>query len=325
MASAGKKTKGKQKIEIRKIENEEDRLITFSKRRSGIIKKSSELVTLCGTEICFVVFSPSGKAFSFGHPSVDLVLNRFLAPQNQPHDDNSNLFVEANRKMKIDELNKQYNDLVIHLEEVIEKGQVLDQRNFGLKGRGWWERPTEQLNLEELRQMVGKLNELRNHSISKLREKLAASAAAAADAPHPLMMMPTPGLAPAMMNPSYQMMNDPYYGTNIGDDMILGAGTSSFVPGSSYGVPNPTLMNPTHHQMLSNPYETTIGRAVQGAGPSTFVPGPSYGIPPAPGMMNPALQMMNNPYGANIGNQGAGPSSSAPRPSYGIPPPESSE
>lgn len=219
--------------------------------------------------------------------------------------------------MKIDELNKQYNDLVIHLEEMIEKGKVLDQRNFGLKGRGWWERPTEQLNLEELQQMAGKLNELRNHAISKLREKLAASAAAAADVPHPLMMMPTPGLAPAMMNPSYQMMNDPYYGINIGDDMILGAGTSSFVSGSSYDIPNPTLMTPTHHQMLSNPYETNIGQAVQGAGPSTFVPGPSYGIPPAPGMMNP--------YGANIGSQGAGPSSSAPRPSYGIPPPESSE
>ncbi|ESR34579.1 hypothetical protein CICLE_v10007090mg [Citrus x clementina] len=37
---AGKKTKRRQKIEMKKIENEDDRLITFSKRGSGIYKKA---------------------------------------------------------------------------------------------------------------------------------------------------------------------------------------------------------------------------------------------------------------------------------------------
>ncbi|MBA0658768.1 hypothetical protein Goklo_010949 [Gossypium klotzschianum] len=40
MASSGKKTKGKQKIEIKIIKNEDDRLISFSKRRTRIYKKS---------------------------------------------------------------------------------------------------------------------------------------------------------------------------------------------------------------------------------------------------------------------------------------------
>jgi SRF-type transcription factor (DNA-binding and dimerisation domain) len=70
---------GRQKIEIKKIENEEARQVCFSKRRNGLFKKASELSTLCGAEICIVFLSPAGKAFSFGHPSVDSVADRFLS------------------------------------------------------------------------------------------------------------------------------------------------------------------------------------------------------------------------------------------------------
>nr|KJB66140.1 hypothetical protein B456_010G132200 [Gossypium raimondii] len=81
MASSSKKTKGKQKIEIKIIENEDDRLITFSKQHIGIYKKISELSTLCGGEF-FIIFSPTGKPYSFGHPSVELSLNAFLTQAN---------------------------------------------------------------------------------------------------------------------------------------------------------------------------------------------------------------------------------------------------
>jgi hypothetical protein len=75
---AAKKTKGRQKVELKRIDNQDDRLITFSKRRSGIYKNASELVVLTGAEITVIVFSPSGKPLSFGHPSVESVINRFL-------------------------------------------------------------------------------------------------------------------------------------------------------------------------------------------------------------------------------------------------------
>ncbi|AES62808.1 MADS-box transcription factor family protein, putative [Medicago truncatula] len=45
--------------------------VTFSKRRSGLFKKVSEFCTLCGVDVALVVFSPSEKVFSFGHPNVD--------------------------------------------------------------------------------------------------------------------------------------------------------------------------------------------------------------------------------------------------------------
>ncbi|CAL4899871.1 unnamed protein product [Urochloa decumbens] len=69
---------GRQKIEIRRIESDEARQVCFSKRRAGLFKKASELSILCGADVTAVVFSPAGKAFSFGHPSVESILDRFL-------------------------------------------------------------------------------------------------------------------------------------------------------------------------------------------------------------------------------------------------------
>ncbi|ESR34580.1 hypothetical protein CICLE_v10006405mg [Citrus x clementina] len=63
---------------MKKIENEDGRLITFSKRTSGIYRKVSELVTLTVSAIARLVFSQSGKPFSFGNPSIEAVANRFL-------------------------------------------------------------------------------------------------------------------------------------------------------------------------------------------------------------------------------------------------------
>lgn len=55
------------------------RQVTFSKRRTGLFKKANELATLCGAEVAVVVFSPGGKPFSFGQPTVDSVAARFLS------------------------------------------------------------------------------------------------------------------------------------------------------------------------------------------------------------------------------------------------------
>ncbi|MFQ6671582.1 hypothetical protein Gotur_036080 [Gossypium turneri] len=60
MASSGKKTGGRRKIEIKIIENEDDGLISFSKRYIGIYKKISKLSTLCGGENLYIIFSLAG-------------------------------------------------------------------------------------------------------------------------------------------------------------------------------------------------------------------------------------------------------------------------
>ncbi|XP_039169613.1 agamous-like MADS-box protein AGL61 [Eucalyptus grandis] len=47
---AGRQTGENPRPGMKQIENESSRLITFSKRKSSINKKASELVTLCGAE-----------------------------------------------------------------------------------------------------------------------------------------------------------------------------------------------------------------------------------------------------------------------------------
>ncbi|KAK8570646.1 hypothetical protein V6N13_103050 [Hibiscus sabdariffa] len=72
------------------IEKEDDKLITFSKRRSKIYKKISEITALCGIDVLSICFSHAGKTFSFGHPSIESMANRFLnnnifPPNGNPH------------------------------------------------------------------------------------------------------------------------------------------------------------------------------------------------------------------------------------------------
>lgn len=48
---------GRRKIDIRYIEDERNRQVTFTKRRNGLLKKARELSILCGAEIAVVIFS----------------------------------------------------------------------------------------------------------------------------------------------------------------------------------------------------------------------------------------------------------------------------
>ncbi|KAL4178565.1 hypothetical protein AMTRI_Chr13g115690 [Amborella trichopoda] len=72
---------GRCKIEIKKIDDREARQVCFSKRRAGPFKKASELCILCGAEVAVIVFSLASKAYTFGHPCVDSVLDCFTHHQ----------------------------------------------------------------------------------------------------------------------------------------------------------------------------------------------------------------------------------------------------
>ncbi|THG06287.1 hypothetical protein TEA_027498 [Camellia sinensis var. sinensis] len=45
----------------------------------GLFKKTSELCNLCGTEAAVITFSNAGNTFTFGNPSIDSVLDRYLS------------------------------------------------------------------------------------------------------------------------------------------------------------------------------------------------------------------------------------------------------
>ncbi|KAJ8769936.1 hypothetical protein K2173_009018 [Erythroxylum novogranatense] len=51
------------KVQMRRIENQVHRQVTFCKRRTGLLKKAKELAVLCDAEIGVFVFSASGKLY----------------------------------------------------------------------------------------------------------------------------------------------------------------------------------------------------------------------------------------------------------------------
>ncbi|KAL5228105.1 hypothetical protein ABZP36_016370 [Zizania latifolia] len=125
---------GRQKIEIRRIESEEARQVCFSKRRAGLFKKASELSILCSADVAAVVFSPAGKAYSFGHPSVELLLERFEAPEGQGQVHVQGEAVGGEGQSVVAELNRQYGDLRAMLE--VEKARREEVEEAMDKERG---------------------------------------------------------------------------------------------------------------------------------------------------------------------------------------------
>ena len=70
-----KKTLGRVKIEMAYITNKIRRYTTFSKRKTGIMKKAYELATLTGTEVMLLVASETGKSFGKKTESAKLDLS----------------------------------------------------------------------------------------------------------------------------------------------------------------------------------------------------------------------------------------------------------
>ncbi|XP_074267364.1 agamous-like MADS-box protein AGL62 [Silene latifolia] len=65
-----KKTKGKQRIVIKRIENKNARLVAFSKRRKTLFTVFQYLAA--------IVFSEAGKLHCCGHANEDAVIQRFI-------------------------------------------------------------------------------------------------------------------------------------------------------------------------------------------------------------------------------------------------------
>ncbi|XP_010680585.2 agamous-like MADS-box protein AGL104 [Beta vulgaris subsp. vulgaris] len=104
---------GRVKLQIKRIENNTNRQVTFSKRRNGLIKKAYELSILCDIDIALIMFSPSGRLSHFsGKKRIEDVLTRYI---NLPDHDRGN-FVH-NREYLLGTLKKlkTENDIALQL------------------------------------------------------------------------------------------------------------------------------------------------------------------------------------------------------------------
>ncbi|CAA3019675.1 agamous-like MADS-box AGL62 [Olea europaea subsp. europaea] len=177
---AKKPNMGRQKIKLAKIEIKNHLQVTFSKRRTGLFKKASELCTLCGVEIAIIVFSPAGKVFSFGNPNVESMLDRFF--DRNPSLKSSIPFhlLDARRDSSVRELNLQLNQILNDIEVQRKRGEALENMSKNSQIQHWWEAPVNELGfyeLERLRDAMEKLNKNVTIQANKLMSELTNSIA----------------------------------------------------------------------------------------------------------------------------------------------------
>ncbi|XP_049392641.1 agamous-like MADS-box protein AGL62 [Solanum stenotomum] len=148
-----------------KMKNARNLQVTFSKCRAGLFKKASELCTLCGAEVVIVVFSLGDKGvFSFGHPSVNTLVERLLGRNlPPPNKDVRNQQIVARREAGIRELNTKLMNLKGGLQKEKKFGESLRQIRKRANGL-WWEFPMEELNLFQLQHL--------NKALEMLKQKV---------------------------------------------------------------------------------------------------------------------------------------------------------
>ncbi|GJW01570.1 agamous-like MADS-box protein AGL62 [Tanacetum coccineum] len=140
----------------KKIEETASRQVTFSKRRTGLFKKASELCVFTGAEMAIIVQSPGGHCYAFGHPSVDAVIDRY---------ENNGSTLVSPKHPSVTELNMQYAELEKELEREKRKYEMIQQEKKGKSSSSefvpWYEQDIEWMEVEELEQYVAALVELK--------------------------------------------------------------------------------------------------------------------------------------------------------------------
>ncbi|KAM0993009.1 hypothetical protein TB2_008552 [Malus domestica] len=171
------------KLVIKKIEKPNSLLVSFSKRRGGLFRKACQLSGLCGAEVAVIVFSPCGRLYVFGHPSVDSVLSRLervstalhghqyismhASSEAEDHDTDSSSIIESNSKEScmVSKTSIDLENLGLDLEKDTEETEEDEASKF------WWDQPIENVKkLDELKQFKSSLEKLKAKVITQLDE-----------------------------------------------------------------------------------------------------------------------------------------------------------
>ncbi|KAH6817048.1 AGAMOUS-like 19, partial [Perilla frutescens var. frutescens] len=155
------------KTELKRIENSTNRQVTFSKRRSGLLKKAFELSVLCDAEIALIVFSPTGKLYEFSSCSgINKTIERYLTSAKHISIGRETC-LEENVKLMTDESTS----------ELCKKVEFLEESRRRLLGESLDSCSTEELDQVErqlersLRSIRVKKSTLLNEHIDQLKEK----------------------------------------------------------------------------------------------------------------------------------------------------------
>nr|XP_009612707.1 agamous-like MADS-box protein AGL61 [Nicotiana tomentosiformis] len=134
--------KVRKSVRLAKIENQNNRQVTFSKRRNGVFKKANELVVMTGAEVGIIV-CPQERPPSPSSPGID------------------DKYVQMFRKANSSELNTQLNSLQDQLDFALHLKRKLKQMNKKVEGQQeWFKGPIEKMNYIEASMLKEGLEDL---------------------------------------------------------------------------------------------------------------------------------------------------------------------
>lgn len=172
---------GRRKIEIKKINNMNSRQVTFSKRRIGLFKKASELCILTGAQVAIIVHSLGNHVFSFGHPSVESVINRYINGGTS----------SGNPDLSALQHKQQYAAVKQELDAEKKREMMITRAKQQVNvGNFWWNEPIDNLGLEELEQYSVALQELKKNVMRRVDELMLLESSSA-----PFAINLNPGIA----------------------------------------------------------------------------------------------------------------------------------
>ncbi|KAJ7956700.1 Agamous-like MADS-box protein [Quillaja saponaria] len=173
------------------MEQKDRRHVTFSKRKLGLFKKAAELSVISNAELFVVVFSQNEKVYTFGNPSPDAVVDRYLSrgggcslPVPIPVRKNQRRI----RKQEEGTMQKQqYLSALSQLEEEKKRLETVKEKKAAANSQGtnvecWWDQRIEGMELEELELLKMALEELKENLSERAEKimKLASASPAAA-------------------------------------------------------------------------------------------------------------------------------------------------
>ncbi|XP_042460082.1 agamous-like MADS-box protein AGL29 [Zingiber officinale] len=169
MARTRAPSKGRRKIEMKKIQSEDARHVCFSKRKAGIFAKASDISTLCGVDVVVMMYSPAGNPYSFGSPSVDQVVDRFLLGNLLQFDANTSL----NLNHVHQQLSQEYMDLSNQLEAAKDRSVNLKDRIANAQTQEFdVARDINKSSLEQVDRLMNGYERLKVKTVTRITEIL---------------------------------------------------------------------------------------------------------------------------------------------------------
>ncbi|KAE8686203.1 Agamous-like MADS-box protein AGL8-like protein [Hibiscus syriacus] len=156
---------GRGRVQLKRIENKISRQVTFSKRRSGLLKKAHEISVLCDAEVALIVFSTKGKLVEY---SSDSCMERILERYER--------YSYAERQLAANEI-EQNGNWTLERAKLKARMEVLERNKRHYMGEDLENLSLRQLqNLEHqldsaLKHIRSKRNQLMLESISELQKK----------------------------------------------------------------------------------------------------------------------------------------------------------